>query len=47
MKVPVALKDDDGYVLGERDSVSVIVFVEYFHFVFSKDNDSYHILINA
>ena len=37
MKAPVTLKDDDGNVLGEQDSVNV--FAEYFHAVYSKDND--------
>ena len=37
MKAPVTLKDDDGNVLGEQDSVNV--FAEYFHSVYSKDND--------
>ena len=31
MKAPVTLKDDDGNVLGEQDSVNV--FPEYFHSV--------------
>ena len=37
MKAPVTLKDDDGNVLGEQDSVDV--FAEYFHSVYLKDND--------
>ena len=37
MKTPVSLKNDDGYVLGEQDSVNV--FAEYFHSFYSKDND--------
>ena len=36
MKSLVTLKDDDGNVLGEQDSVNV--FAEYFHSVYSKDN---------
>ena len=32
MKAPVNVKDDDGNVLGEQDSVSV--FAEYFHSVY-------------
>ena len=37
MKAPVTVKDDDGNVLGEQDSVNV--FAEYFHSVYSKNND--------
>ena len=36
MKAPVTLKDD-GNVLGEQESV--YVFAEYFHSIYSKDED--------
>ena len=36
MKAPVTLKDGDGNVRGEQDSVNI--FAEYFHFVYLKEN---------
>ena len=35
MKAPIKPKDDDGNLLGEKDSVNV--FAKYFHSVYSKD----------
>ena len=37
MKAPITLKDHEGNILSEQDSVNV--FAEYFHSVYSKDND--------